>query len=733
MFFLRQTSLKGIIPLFVLIPALLAATPSGLQAQQGPGPAAVDPADIFFQAWLEIKRAEKFEQEGKFNDSWQKYKQAAQYYDALNEFHQEWKPNLVKSRMTSTEESMQRIQAKAAEELAGNRLKTQDLIEAPAKGNIPQAASASGYGISPPSRNPASDPATVKRLKTLEQENTALKKQLDQANKDAAESKSLKADLSLKDQERKRLTDLIAKKDQEIAMVRDVLARAPLQQDMDDISHKNQTLEKEIEITARALKSSEQKLEEAQRSAANFQEEAQLAKDRAEKIERDMLAQKDVNNEVIRGLREELKTVTGLLEQTRKELGMANNRISKMQKSLDQSQATIQELTKQRDELRVERDTLASILKKNDSKGIQELITENVRLGSELKEALERLDFLEKNHNATKDELSKARADLAIAKNRILKYQEEQKTKNKTIESLESQLRQAQSALTTAEAENGQFSNKEEITTLRSTVQRLLQAQERRRLGMEILWDTYRKSKVKIEGLGEAIEDIRDLDISLTDQEKEYVTAQRAPDSEFRNPDRVSQEHAERYGQALAEEISYTQGLIFRHFRTGRIQAAHSVLMDINERAPGNYRILCSLGVVEMKLGNYLDAIQCLDEAITMRENSSYAHFMLGVAQYKNNDLDFAQSSFERSLDIKPENARAHLYLGNLAGAAKRYEEAEKHFTSTIKLDPTLPDAYYNLSVLCLQQKRKEDAMSYYQKALNNGAQPDQLLEKQLN
>ena len=133
-----------------------------------------------------------------------------------------------------------------------------------------------------------------------------------------------------------------------------------------------------------------------------------------------------------------------------------------------------------------------------------------------------------------------------------------------------------------------------------------------------------------------------------------------------------------------------------------------------------------------MKLGNYEAAIACLDEAITMRENSSYAHFMLGIAKYKNSDLDAALTCFERSLTLKPDNARAHLYLGNLAGAAKRFDKAEEHFLSTIELDPTLADAYYNLAVLYEQQTRNKDALSYYQKALDNGAQPDQALEKKL-
>ena len=166
----------------------------------------------------------------------------------------------------------------------------------------------------------------------------------------------------------------------------------------------------------------------------------------------------------------------------------------------------------------------------------------------------------------------------------------------------------------------------------------------------------------------------------------------------------------------------YVEDLIIRHFKKGRIQAAHSVLIDINERVPGNYSILCKLGVVEMKLGHYDKSIAYLDEAITMRENSGYAHFMMGIAQYKNKEIDDAQSSFERSL----------ILLGNLAGAAKQYQQAEEHFLSTIKINPSLADAYYNLSVLYLQQKRKQDALSYYQKALNNGAQPDQALENKL-
>ena len=718
---------------------LLGAFTCELDAQEDP--AAVDPADIFFQAWLEIKRAEKLEGESKFSDAWQKYQQAYSYYSVLNKSHKNWKPNLVQSRIASTEACMKRIEPNATAELASNKIKTQDLIEGPQPGSPSGSGPGSGYQPAPSSRNNSTtgratiDPSTVARLDKLEQENKALKTKLETASKEAAASNDQNAKTKLDETERKRLNDLITKKDQEIAMIRDVLARAPLQQDMDEISREKTTLEQEIKITARALKSSQQKLTEAQLNADNFRQEAELAKNRAEKIQRNMQQQGAVNNGLVRGLRDELKTVTEMLEQTRNELGSANSRIEKMQLSLNESQETIKELSKERDSLLKERNLLAETLKQSDSKGVQGLITENMRLGTELKEALDRLEFLEENQNATKDNLTEAHTNLALAKTRILKYQKEQAMQSETIQSLESQLRDAQSALSTAsensDANDEAYTNPDEIKTLQGTVKRLLAAQERRRMGEKILWDTYQKSIAKIEGLSEALSDIRNIKIDLTDKEKELASSRR-PDREFSNSDRVSRAHARAYGNALESETLYVEDLIIRHFERGRIQAAHSVLIDINERVPGNYRILCKLGVVEMKLGYYNKAIACLDEAITMRENSGYAHFMMGIAQYKNKEIDDAQSSFERSLILKPDNARAHLYLGNLAGAAKQYQQAEEHFLSTIKINPALADAYYNLSVLYLQQKRKQDALSYYQKALNNGAQPDQALENKL-
>lgn len=720
-----------VLPLILLSAFLLALAPNA-SAQQNPG--SLDPADVFFQAWLTIRDAEKLEKEKKYGDAWRKYRQAAKYYNVLSRYHKNWKPHLVNERIATTAASIKSVQPKAAAELAGKQARTRDLVEGGPQ--APPAAGDTGSGNaklpSPPARPGAAriagsraNPEIQRRLNILERDNQRLREALTKA-------RSMPADKGAK-AEQKRLIDQIARRDRELTTLRNILARAPLQKDMDQLARQNRTIKAEIDITARALKESQKQLAAARKLARKHREDAELAKRRADEIKQNMDAQKKIDNRVVRELRKELKTITSMLESTRRELGAANARVARMQRSLEESQATIKELTAERDALRTERDTLSNILKKSDSKGVQKLIAENMRLGKELKEALDRLEFLKRDSNATKDELVEARRDLAIAKTRIMSYQQEQSGHNRRIKTLESQLRDAEAELAASrgKAGGGDQKKSEEVEILRATVKRLIATQERRRAAEKILWETYQKSQIKIPGLPEIIRDIRKAKVDLTPQEKGLL-AYRSPDSEFTSPGRVSRSHARAHVTALEEEIATYSPLMKRAFEKGRFEAARQILEDMDERFPGHFPTLCNRGVVEIKTGHYGKAADFFSEAITMRENSSYAHHMLGLALYQQNDLDGARNSFERSLDLKPGNASAHLYLGNLAAAGKRYQQAEEHFLTALKLDSTLPEAYFNLSVLCLQQNKKKVARDYYAKALDNGFEADPEHEKKL-
>lgn len=727
---LHHLLIRGVFPLFLLVGCLASTAP----AQNNP--AALDPSDVFFQAYLTVRDAEKLEAAGKHSDAWRKYRQAAKYYDLLSRYHKNWKPHLVEGRIESTFQAIKKIEPKAAAEIAGKDARTRDLVEGgpPTTPAPAPAASNNAHKPTPPGStpratapritgSPTADPGTQRKLRQLQIDNRRLSDELARMKRRTPSGTK----------EQQRLIDMIAKKDREIHTLRDILARAPLQRDMDRLAKENRTREREIALTAQALKRTRQKLDEAEKLRAKHEQDALLATRRLEDLEKNMQAQKAIDNRVVHGLRQELKTVTALLQKTREQLGAANSRITKMQLQLKQADATIRELKTERDALRLERDTLAGILKKSDSKGVQKLITENMRLGTELKQALDRLRYLEKSQDATKDELLQAKSDLAIAKTRIMRYQQEHASNDKMVKSLEKRLRDAQAELADAITNPAQKASQEEVDTLRATVKRLIAAQERRKMGEKTLWEAYQKSGQTIANMARAFADIRKTNIELTQEEKEMVAAARKPDSEFTSPERVSAEHARLHRDALEREIATYTPLMKRFFEKGRYEAARETLMELDARFPGHFPTLCNRGVVEIKTGRYGEAAEIFNEAITMRENSGYAHYMLGKTQYLLKDFDNSRKSFEHSLSLKSDNADAHLYLGNIAGAGRRYQQAEKHFHEAIKLNPANAEAYFNLSVIYLQQNKKKDAQESYRKALQHGATPDPGHEQRLS
>ncbi|NWK54593.1 tetratricopeptide repeat protein [Verrucomicrobiaceae bacterium N1E253] len=731
-----------------------------LSAQQQQDPRTLDPSDIFFQAWLTIRDAEKLEKEGNFNDARLKYQQAAKYYQVLTRYHKNWKPHLVEARVTSTQEAIRLVEPKAVDQIAKRNAKAQDLVEGgPAATPNPNAPTGSGHRKATPTASPRtpsirSNPKVAagssaptqprptptkptskatayseaiqrgqqRQLEKLQRDNARLQEQLKQAQ---AQAKNAQSD------EQKRLINKIATKDREIATIRNLLARAPLQADLDRLEKENRTRKAELEITALSLKGTRERMAKEQAKAKKSEEEAALAKRRAEEIQKQMSLQGRVNNEVIRKLRQELKSVTQILENTRVELGKANAKIANMQRSMDQSKATIAELTKERDALRTERDALAEVLKQNNSDGVRKLISENMRLGKELKESNDRLEYLTKKNNVTQDELLEAKRDLAVAKTRIMRYQQERVQHGHRIQSLESQLRDAEAELAAARSNPEKAASQEEVEILKETVKRLIAAQERRKAAEKLLWEAYQDSKKIIPGIVEAYEDIRKTKVELTDEEKGLMIKQ-IPDGEFTVPQRVTPEHAMASANAMEKDINLHHNLAERLYVKGRYEAAREILTETDERYPGHFATLCKRGVVELKTKHYIEALDVFNEALTMQENSSYAHYMLGLSNFHIQDFDTSRNAFEQSIELKPGNANAHLYLGILAGIGRRYEQSENHLQEAIKLNPTSAEAYYNLSFLYLNQGKKKDALDAYRKALNHGSQPDPEHERKL-
>jgi Flp pilus assembly protein TadD len=85
-----------------------------------------------------------------------------------------------------------------------------------------------------------------------------------------------------------------------------------------------------------------------------------------------------------------------------------------------------------------------------------------------------------------------------------------------------------------------------------------------------------------------------------------------------------------------------------------------------------------------------------------------------------------------RATEIDPHDSAGFAILGNTLLRMKRAEEAEDAYKKAIAIDPASAEALHNLALLCHRANRDAEARTFYQQALDNGAQPNLKLEAEI-
>ncbi len=731
--------------LLVMLTLVLGAVPISAQQENDVGD--IDPKEVFYYAYLNRTEGEKFVEEGKFQEAVTKYTQAEKYYMNLLEVYPGWKNATVTHALERTRTAKQAIAGKAHQEQENRKNNAFDLVEGgKARANDP-AANQAGQAIlpnAPAANNPAVQRPSVQQARQQDLAEIArLRNELKQTQDELAASRRVREDSTNKqlaaaeqarlNQQINQLTARVNQLNSQLMTARDLLTRAPLQSQLDELEQQNAIKEREIQMLAQETKRSREQIEAEKRNTQAFIREAEIARAEVLKVTQQMQQQQDINNKLVEALRNQLKTLSSTLEVVEKQLAQSNNRIAQLQESLNEMHDINNELKEENNMLMRERDLLRQTLASNNAESVQKLIEENIRLGTELREAEGRVEFLLQDGNAAKDELIRAKTDLSIAKTRIQDYQEKTAQQRVNFRRLENELAQTRAALEIAQENSpaGQDPEAdEEVKILKATVSRLIAAQERRKASEKILWDAAQAGQ--IEGAGkEAIADLRKAQIALSEEERQLLDRRQA-DQNFHAVDRPNEFVRQRKLNQLERRVSSYNNMVRRAFENEHWNAARELLKESIDIYPGHFPSLCHLGTVEMRTKNYQAAREAFEEALMLRDDNSYAHFMLATCLYQMEDIEIARMSYEKVIDLEPDHAVAHLYLGNIAAQGARYKQAEAHWRNAIKYDVTLADPYFNLARLCSQQNRKNEGLGLYMKALENGALPDPALQRSL-
>lgn len=457
-----------------------------------------------------------------------------------------------------------------------------------------------------------------------------------------------------------------------------------------------------------------------------LREEANQIRQREANLKRDMARETQLAEEVVAGMQLRLEAMTNRLNEKDRELSSAQETIASLKMELAESRAAYSDLRDERDNLIRERDQLAALLHMNEGSRINELIEQKLGLARKLREADARLEFLSRDGNSTKDDLTSAMRDLAIAKAQINRLQQEQRSQEQRIEELKAKLAQEEQALAL-----GLGVDPAEADVLREIIRRQLRTQERRRQAREALLEAARDLGKNDERLAQAIQLFEGSELVLSPDEQKLIANQQV-DGEFISPFARDRNAVAQSMHGLNLELESYDRAATRAYLAGRFLPCRELFMQMVELHPGHTPTLCKLGVVHLKLNDAAAAADIFQRAIELEDSNAYAHRMLAFALMHTGEISDARKSAIRCVEITPDDPLGQMVMGTISFHLGQMSDAETHFKAAINADPMLSEPYFNLAVLHSRNQRLDDAREYYSLALERGAVPDPNLEKAL-
>lgn len=707
-----------------------------------------DPSDVYFQAYLDTRAAEQLEKDGDFLDALNRYEKAGKLFDSVGKFYPDWKPDMVTNRRDLTTKAIEVVRGKAGQQLnrkSGVIAELEGGVKVgatPEKAMIPEPTDL-GFAPKPsPRTEPVipekpqrgileMDTLVARRLKDAEAERERLKKMISEA--DASSNEAMRNATRIEDMRKQNdtLSRQLQAAESAVQFLRSQMAAIPVQREMNALNKRIEELEQEREAMGMALRTSRGQQTEALSKIEILAADMEIIKKQAEELRqseanlnRNLEKERQVANDVVKGLRKQMETIERALAGKSKELEDAQGQIASLKKELEESRDAFTDLREEHDGLLLERDQMASLLKLSEVDRTQQLIEQNMGLAKNLREANEKVERLNKDNNAAKDETVNALRDLAIAKSQINRLQQENREQKKRLAQLTDKLNREEVALANGEVN----ADPAEVEMLREVIRRQLRVQEHRRQAKQVIVEAAKQLGKEDEALNEAIELFDGPEMALTPEEQKLVADQQV-DGEFVSPFARDRATVGRATSDLNREMESYDRAATKAYLAGRLLPTRELFELMVEQNPGHVPALCKLGIVQLKLDDARAAIECFTSAVELDTNNPYAHRMLGYAYLKADDIAAAELHVKRCVELAPDDSKGYMLLGTIAYRLGEMGDAEANFKSAITADSIPSEAYFNLALIYRKSGRLDEARNFYQMALERGALPDKSLE----
>ncbi len=156
-------------------------------------------------------------------------------------------------------------------------------------------------------------------------------------------------------------------------------------------------------------------------------------------------------------------------------------------------------------------------------------------------------------------------------------------------------------------------------------------------------------------------------------------------------------------------------------FMTG-LQKRREHLSFLNEQIHNRYdtKARFELGLYQLRLGNYQNAVQLFSEALENDPENAELHFQLGIAYQKLRNYPAAISEFKNCLNLKRNynSSQVLLKLGDTYRFQQDYLTALTFYTQMLQINPYEGEALYKIGLAKYHLHSYQEARRYFNQAI---------------
>ncbi len=461
-----------------------------------------------------------------------------------------------------------------------------------------------------------------------------------------------------------------------------------------------------------------------------------MYQDRYNQLQEQIKTERAAGNRVVDALSQQLAEMEAKYrasEEARKE---AETRASELESKLAQTQAELERVTKERDALKAENEQLRAIVELNSPEKTKALLDQNLTLAEQLKAAQERIAQLESMQAGADDQntvlaqqLDEARNEANRLRDEMSGIYDENMGYRRRISELSERLNNLEADLETQSQQPVvDPALAEENKLLREVISKQKRTLAMQEEGRKLLMETYMQIKNQDPAMLIALKKLEDEStLDLTDAERRIMESVKGGEVERMGS---GTEGVDAVRRSLEVETLAT--LAGKAFAKGRYTSAEQLYRTLYDCQPDHVAGLVNLGTILLYRNKCEESLGFLERASRLAPDLAITYYLTGISYYRLDKLPEAQKMFMRTVELDPGNAEAFFYLANIEGVSGQFDRALKHFAAAVKLKPTLGDAHYNMARLYAEMAQIPDAACAYDRAVNNGAEPDPEFENYL-